>query len=67
MNPGLSQAQNVKCSLGSNSENKICFVDSRLTIPEAHREREGSRRRGADRPQVSKIVLLSAVDVRALL
>ncbi len=40
-NPGLSQAQNVKCSLRSNSGNKICFVDRRLTVPEAHREREG--------------------------
>ncbi len=33
MNPGLSQAQNVKCSLGSNSGNKICL----LTVE----EREG--------------------------
>ncbi len=66
-NPGLSQAQDAECSLGSNSGNKICFVDSRLTIPETHRERERYRRRGADRTQVSKIALPSAFDVRPLL
>ncbi len=44
---------------------KICFVDHRLTVPEAQREREGYRRR--DRTQVSKIALPSAFDVRAFL
>ncbi len=28
---------------------RSALFDSRLTIPETHREREGQRRRGADR------------------
>ncbi len=45
MSPGLSQAHDAECSLGRNNGNKISFVDSRLTVPEAHREREVKMKR----------------------